>query len=399
MESNDCSKGFVVQCNDNGTIIKVLHDDFQLSDFIQEGMLLSSLFPTEQIGKLLSFMLKIKEKGVSLDQEFALQTESKCREISLAGYMLDGVIWIFGVTDQGSSAHLMNLLQQINNEQSNTIRLLAKTTYEMQSTRNAGDDKVLDEMSRLNNELVNLQRELSRKNIELQRLNELKNKFLGMAAHDIRNPLGVIIAYADYMLDDEDQLLNDEYKGFLKSMHESALFLQGIIEDLLDYSKIEAGKLELNLGEYDFYKHINHVVSLNSVLANKKNIQVKAELPEGACHFRYDYHKMQQIINNLIGNAVKFSFPGNEVLVTVKRHETSVEVCIKDNGIGIAAESIPFIFQPFGKFGSKGTAGEKSTGLGLSIVKRLIDGHGGTIDVVSEIGKGSSFCFTIPLER
>lgn len=399
METNECSKGFVVQCDHNGIILKVLHDDFQLSGSIREGMLLSALFPTEQLGKLLTFMLKVKEKGVSLDQEFALQHESKCREVSLAGYLMDEIIWIFGVTDQGSSSHLMNLLQQINNEQSNTIRLLAKNTHELQASRTADDQKILDDLSRLNNELVNLQRELSIKNIELKRLNELKNKFLGMAAHDIRNPLGVIIAYADFMLDDEDQLLNDEYRGFLQNMNQSALFLQGLIEDLLDFSKIESGKIELNLDAHDFYQQVKNVVMLNNVLAQKKNISVQMEVPLGECLFSYDYHKMQQVLNNLIGNAVKFSHHGSEVIVSVELEEKVVKVCVKDNGIGIPAESISSIFEPFGRQVSKGTAGEKSTGLGLSIVKRLIEGHGGDISVSSEFGKGSSFCFRIPIKR
>lgn len=399
METNECSKGFVVQCNDNGIILKVLHDDFQLSEFIREGMLLSAIFPPEQLGKLLNFMLKIKENGVSLDQEFAIQNVSKCREISLAGYLLDEIIWVFGVTDRGSSKHLMNLLQQINNEQSNTIRLLAKNTYKLQASRTSEDDRILDEMSRLNSELVNLQRELSRKNVELQRLNELKNKFLGMAAHDIRNPLGVIIAYADFMLDDEEQLLNDEYRGFLQNMNESALFLQRLIEDLLDFSKIESGKIALNLDAHDFYQQVKNVVMLNNVLAQKKNISVQMEVPLGECFFSYDYHKMQQVLNNLIGNAVKFSHHGSEVFVSVELEDKVVKVCVRDSGIGIPAESISSIFEPFGRQVSKGTAGEKSTGLGLSIVKRLIEGHGGDISVSSELGKGSSFCFRIPLKR
>jgi signal transduction histidine kinase len=228
----------------------------------------------------------------------------------------------------------------------------------------------------------------------LRALNEQKNKFLGMAAHDLRNPIGGILGYSEMLLEDE---LADEQRTVVSKIESSSKFMLRLLNDLLDISQIESGKLELNLERCDVAGLVRQNVELNRIIAAKKQIGIELAAADGLPVITADPAKFEQVLSNLVSNAIKYSFPNTRVRVAVSHHEDGVRVAVTDQGQGIPAEELPKVFQEFQKTSVQSTAGEKSTGLGLAIVKRIVEGHGGAIGVESTVGEGSTFWFTLPL--
>lgn len=258
------------------------------------------------------------------------------------------------------------------------------------------DDRLYADFMRLNNELANMQRELAKKNAELTRLNDQKNQFLGIAAHDLRNPLGVVLAYSELLLGAPENL-NEEQIEFITDIHSSSMFMLNMVNDFLDFSKIEAGKLDLDLHLLNLKKFTEERVKKNRVIADRKQISIEFEAPDNIPLMDLDEQKIEQVINNLIGNAIKFSPSGSKIIVSVIPHLSETVVSVADEGPGMSAEDCLTLFNPFEKGKNKGTAGEKSTGLGLAIVKKIVEGHGGSISVQSELGRGSTFIVVFPL--
>jgi signal transduction histidine kinase len=172
-----------------------------------------------------------------------------------------------------------------------------------------------------------------------------------------------------------------------------------LVNDFLDFSKIEAGKLELDLAPVDLLKLVSDNIRRNQILAGQKEIRIEFEAEENLPEMILDESKFEQVLNNLIGNAVKFSPRGDKILINVFLRESDAVISVKDNGLGILPEEAKKLFNPFEKGTSKSTAGEKGTGLGLAIVKRIVEGHGGKISVKSEAGKGATFYVTLPQRK
>jgi PAS domain S-box-containing protein len=242
------------------------------------------------------------------------------------------------------------------------------------------------------------EQELADKSAELAQLNEVKNQLLGMAAHDLRNPLSVILTASSFMAGDGGTLLPEAKKvDFIRRIKANSQFMLKLIDDLLDVAKIESGRLDLGLEEADIVDVIDDSLGLNDILAEQKGIALQFDRPPGLPRLRLDRDKVEQVLNNLVSNALKFSDPGTTVRVTAARLNGSVVVSVKDQGRGIPAAELDKLFQPFGKTSVKSTAGERSTGLGLAIARKIVEGHKGRIWAESEVGKGSTFSFSLPV--
>lgn len=243
--------------------------------------------------------------------------------------------------------------------------------------------------------LRRIQRELAEKNRELAHLNELKNRFLGMAAHDLRSPLTVVLAFAELL---ESDSLDDQQRQAIATIRRTGEFMLRLVNDLLDLSAIEAGQLRLDLSAVDVVALVETAVDLNRRLAVPKGISLELRAAPEPLTAWADPARIQQVLNNLIGNALKFSKPGTTVEVEVARLEAEARVSVADEGPGIPAAELERLFEPFRRGAAKATGGEKSTGLGLAIVRRIIAAHGGRIWAESEPERGARFHFTVPLE-
>ncbi|MDY0039207.1 MAG: PAS domain-containing sensor histidine kinase [Desulforhabdus sp.] len=239
--------------------------------------------------------------------------------------------------------------------------------------------------------------QLEEQKIRLEELNQLKNKFLGMAAHDLRSPLTAIRGFSEILLDKESGPLNEWQREGLQMIHDAGEHMLTLINDLLDVSVIESGKLELLLKPASLDKLVADRVHLNAIAAHVKNTRLHLD-----CRWRgkanVDYRKLAQVVDNLLSNAVKYSPPNSDILIRLEKTNGEARISVKDQGPGIAPEEKKKLFREFQKLSAQPTGGETSTGLGLSISKRIIEAHKGAIDVESEPGAGSTFFFTLPLE-
>jgi len=307
----------------------------------------------------------------------------------------DGYLVI--VSDNNSYLfHLYNELLSINNEHVNKIRLLTKEINALKN--NDREIMQLNEITRLNNDLINTQRELAKKNSELNELIAYKNRLIGIAAHDLRNPIAVILGFSDLMLEGSRSNLTEDNILFLQNIYKSSQSMLTLINDLLVFSSFESGKVNLNLAKSNLSELLTENLNLNRIISGKKNIELKLEKPDEDVYLSIDSDKIVQVLNNLIGNAIKFSFPNTVIEVKLKTEKDNVVFFVSDKGTGIAPENMDNLFKPFSKISSVGTSGEKGTGLGLNIVKNIVEAHKGKVWVESEQGKGTTFFVSLPSE-
>jgi len=179
------------------------------------------------------------------------------------------------------------------------------------------DVRVVQALTGLNSELANAQRELARKNAELNKAIQEKNQLLGMAAHDLRNPLGIIVGVVELLSDELAPSLSEENRELFSRVSRSAEFMVRLIDDMLDYSKIEAGRLDLRLAHADIADLIRQNLEFSSILASKKGIKLRFESAGPVPLLELDSSRIQQVLNNLISNALKFSHSGSAITVTL----------------------------------------------------------------------------------
>jgi signal transduction histidine kinase len=253
------------------------------------------------------------------------------------------------------------------------------------------------ELLALNQELNNLTRRLHKKNAQLQRLNKEKNQFLGMAAHDLRKPIGLVIAYSDLLIVEAAEALNREQTDFLKTISSSCLFMKQLVDDFLDVSAIEAGKFELDLQPIAFDTVLAESLKMIKLTALKKGIELEIRVENNTPRITVDAHKIEQVIINLVSNAIEHSEPADRVVISLSFNDRLIFFSVQDSGPGIAPEEVEKLFKPFGNVSTKKTNGEKSTGLGMLISRKIIEAHGGEIRVDSKLGRGTTVQFELPI--
>ncbi len=389
--------GFALLCSQEGVTEQVVRDDLGIENAAPEGKLFIDLMDSGSRIKSMNFLFDIKTKEVAYDHQLNVWVGDVLRTLSFVGVRLKDKILIIAANDQEEAMEFTRDLQHIHNEQANTIRQLMKEKMAREKEGGRDEDFSYDDMSALNNELINLQRELARKNADLQRVNNLKNQFLGMAAHDLRNPLAIIYTQSQLLIEQASDNLPPKYLKFLNNIFSTAEFMLRLVEDLLDVSKIESGKLELNPETFNLVDLVRHTVELNQVLADRRNIRLRLDHSADAIYIQGDWHKLVQVFNNLLSNAIKFSLFDSAVRVILEVPDEYARISVEDKGQGIPSENLEHIFKPFQNPAVSQATEEKGTGLGLNIARRIVEGHQGEMWVESEEGKGSAFRFTLPL--
>lgn len=261
-----------------------------------------------------------------------------------------------------------------------------------------GEEKLtvaLEEFSSLNNELINLQREITKKNSELLELNNIKNLFIGMVAHDLRNPISVINSCLE-VLEDEKYKYDEEQLLFINHIKNLSKFMFSLVNDLLTISNIEAGSISLQKSEVELVSFLKDTIQLNRLLAEKKKITITFQSNVGIRRANIDKNKIEQVLNNLISNAVKYSFENTKIFVSLSNNENENLISVKDQGQGIPQNEIGKLFKPFERTSVKATNNEESTGLGLFIVKKIVEAHQGKIWCESTVGTGTTFFCSLP---
>jgi two-component system, NtrC family, sensor kinase len=240
--------------------------------------------------------------------------------------------------------------------------------------------------------------EIEDKSRQLEVASQHKSEFLANMSHELRTPLNAVIGFSEVLSERMFGELNEKQDEYLKDIHASGQHLLSLINDILDLSKIEAGKMELEVSEFDLPMAIDNALTLVRERAARRSIALHTTLGERLGQIQGDERKIRQVLLNLLSNAVKFTPEGGRIEIGAKPVNGFIEVSVSDTGVGIAPEDQEAVFEEFRQVG---TADKKveGTGLGLALSRKFIELHGGRIWVKSQVGAGSTFTFTIPVRR
>ncbi len=277
---------------------------------------------------------------------------------------------------------------RLNSNRMQILDLLLSTYYNAINKNQELEDK--------NIEMKKLHKEMKIKNIQLKKLNEEKNQLMGIAAHDLRSPLCTMSGYLYLVTESlEKNMIPDQEKIF-STLNRTTDYMLNLITDVLDYSKIEAGQIELKKEKFDLVAFMDEVIEMNNILASPKNITIHSGYTDNEIIVVADSNKIKQVMDNLLSNAIKYSEQNTMVIVNFKLLDNELQISVIDQGKGIPIAEQDKLFKPFATTSVKSTGGEKSTGLGLVSVKKIVETHGGRIWLKSKEGVGSQLFFTIP---
>jgi signal transduction histidine kinase len=234
---------------------------------------------------------------------------------------------------------------------------------------------------------------------ELEAASRHKSEFLANMSHELRTPLNAIIGFSEVLQEQMFGELNPKQTEYVQDIHASGLHLLSLINDILDLSKVEAGRMELELAPFSLPVALENALTLIRERAVRHELTVEQVVDGRVGELVGDERKIRQILLNLLSNAVKFTPPGGRIVVAAAPADGMIEVSVTDTGIGIAASDQEAIFEEFRQVGTDYARKREGTGLGLSLAKRFVELHGGRIWVKSELGKGSTFTFTLPVRR
>jgi signal transduction histidine kinase len=253
-----------------------------------------------------------------------------------------------------------------------------------------------DELGALAANVNRMSQELGQLYEQLELASRHKSEFLANTSHELRTPLNAILGYTELILDDIYGPVPEKIRDVLERVQSNGRHLLGLINDVLDLSKIEAGQLTLGTAEYSMLDIVQTVVSATEALVTEKHLTLRTAIAEGLPTGEGDERRITQVMLNLVGNAIKFTDAG-EIAITVSAGADSFQVAVSDTGPGIALADQQLVFEAFRQVDSSSTRKKGGTGLGLAISKKIIELHGGCIWVDSELGRGSTFTFTIPV--
>jgi GAF domain-containing protein/anti-sigma regulatory factor (Ser/Thr protein kinase) len=239
-------------------------------------------------------------------------------------------------------------------------------------------------------------REIEDKSRQIEAANRHKSEFLANMSHELRTPLNAIIGFSEVLQERLFGELNEKQAEYTSDIVTSGQHLLSLINEILDLSKVEAGRMELELSPFDLPLAIENARTFVRERAVKHGITLDVDVDDRLGEYVGDERKIKQILLNLLSNAVKFTPEAGQITITAKKTDNGVEISVSDTGIGIAPEDQPKIFEEFRQVGSDSTHKTEGTGLGLTLAKKFVELHGGKIWVESQVGKGSTFTFTLP---
>jgi signal transduction histidine kinase len=248
---NPSDEGIALRCDEDGIVREVVRDALQLAERVPVGTGIVEMADPVDAAKVRNFLHELQQKRAAFDWEISVGGPAGLQTMHFAGGEIEGGFLVIVARTRGGLELLNTELMRINNEQMNALRSASREVARLNESskfRRRGDESVYDELTQVNNELTNLQREMAKANAKLAQLNEQKNRLLGMAAHDLRSPLGAILAFSEFLQADADAGFSEEHREFIATIHSSSEFMLNLINDLLDVSSIESGQLKLNPG-------------------------------------------------------------------------------------------------------------------------------------------------------
>ena len=260
------------------------------------------------------------------------------------------------------------------------------------------EDKIIYLVGQIQNltQIKNAEKELKKYAEKLNGLNSSKDKFFSIISHDLRSPFNALLSNSEYVATSYDELTPDEVKESVKNIYGSAKKIYELVRNLLEWSQVQLGRLEVQKCEINLCDLSEKVISLYKEFTDNKKILIKNEISKNISVYA-DRNMIETIMRNLFSNAAKFTPNNGSIKISAAEKENFAEISIADTGMGISAEDQKRLFRIDEQFNTEGTESEKGTGLGLILSKEFVELNGGKISVVSKLNSGSKFRFTVPL--
>lgn len=326
-----------------------------------------------------------------LMDEFEIQSEPG------AGTRVTVVKWLPRAEADGVRERKLELRRfLVTEEDESALEELARQNRDLVQVLNELEEK-REQLESANHKLEESNRELNEANAKLRELSELKEEFLALTTHDLRSPLTVISGVINFFTSGRLGDLTTEQKNMVSMMERNTQNLIELVNDLLDASKLESGTMRLDLTTIEVRPLVEELRETMLPMAREKDITLDDAIPDDLPPVRADRAKLRRILVNLMSNALKFTRNGGRVEVNAAREGDMVRVSVTDTGVGIHKEDIERLFDKYEQARSRATRSEKGTGLGLYITRQLVELHGGRIEAESELERGSTFSFTIPV--
>lgn len=386
--------GLVLTCALDGRLCSVHPVGQGLPDLhLRPGRPFSMLFGPDSVGRALDLFTVLRRGGVVLDRRVDAMPEAAGPLYVSGRRDGDGLVLSLAMAPGAVSRVALGVAVG-NPALAARLEPLGQAPL---SARLPSGDALFDEITRLNGELTTAQRALAKANAELAASNEQKNRLLGMLAHDLRSPLQVVAGFAQVLEERLDPNLGEVERSCLERIRESSLFMRHLVEDALSLAAVQAGRLRLTRRPTDVAALVRRNVATNAILAQGKGIALALTAADGLPAAAIDPAKVEQVLNNLLANAIKYSDRGASIRIGVEMEGDRLRLRVADSGRGIPEAMRDRLFQPFARSGTPGTAGETTVGLGLYICRTIVEGHGGSIHVDSDPGRGCTVTVELPL--
>lgn len=390
--------GFVLECDASGAILSVLSDPVDIISSTGNTKHFFDIADSHEKQKSELFIEELNDKGSVHEWQINTCYYSGIEPFYYAGKKRGERLIIMGARFRGELSLICLEYFLNSSEHSSEYVSFMKKVIACENCVTRKADQLYNEISSLNNELSNMYREITRKNSELEHLHEIKNKFLGMAAHDMRNPLLSIDAFTGFLDEELREQTSEDQKMFLSRIRKNVDHMVNIINDFLNISSIESGKLNLNLNESSINELLTDCIYAMKPIAARMNKTITFEADDSIPEILLDESKITQVFENIIGNAITYTHDGDNIIVKSRMGENgSAVISIKDHGPGMTPEVSAKIFEFYERGAASRT--KKGSGLGLAIAKSIVDGHEGRISVESEPEKGTTFFVVLPINR
>jgi signal transduction histidine kinase len=363
-----------VICTPNGAVTTVLRDDLQLLDSCRPHCHLREIVDPAGAEKVWNFLAEVKLRRAAADWSFNVLVNGKLETLYFAGAAVrDELAVVAALNREGMEAYFEELMQ-INNEHANALRTALKE--QSIERRDSVSRDLYHELMQLNNELANTQRELAKKNAELGQLNAEKNRFLGMAAHDLRTPLNVIFGYGEMLRNEWNEIADSERAEMIDRITESGRNMLNLVDSMLTLSNLEASSLELDLQSEQVSDLLMDAASQLVPMAERRQVSLLVDTPDEMPAVQVDGSRIGQALMNLLSHAMKTCSPNSELVITARPVNERVEISMSYDASGESDTQIRLMLHPAG---SARAEGAMQHSLGLLIARRIVEAHGSAL--------------------
>lgn len=386
-------RGLILVLDPGAGLVEVREDALGIAGRTGRGRTFTSILTASDLPRALEFLRALRRDGTAFG--WALQVESQgAPTLHFAGGARgDGSLLMLATPSELELAELCH----VHPEAAELTDLREAASSSLRNDRATPATTTMEEMALVQSDLARLQREADQRTAMLERLDAERNRFLAMVAHDLRNPLNAVRLLTSLISDSARERLSEDELSHLARIERLSTSMSKMSEGLLEASRFDLDAPSLELEDTDMVEVVAETLAVNGPMGSRKGIELCFEAPPTRAMARVDPDRIQQVLDNLVSNAIKFSESGTSVRIEIGTDDPKeISVSVADQGLGIPVEEQGTVFRPFAKTSTRPTGDEESFGFGLAICRQIVVAHGGTIGLESAPGSGSVFRFTVP---